>query len=57
MQDSIYHLTLKLYLICNFCIKMSRFRHQKRNVFMDVKEQCYEVKVICIFNPLMDYRS
>ena len=29
MQDSIYHMTLKSYLIREFCIKASRFRHKK----------------------------
>ena len=27
MQDSIYHMTLKLHFISKFCIKTSRFRH------------------------------
>ena len=27
MKDSIYHLTLKSHIICDFLIKMSRFRH------------------------------
>ena len=27
MQDSIYHMTLKLHYISKFCIKTSRFRH------------------------------
>ena len=42
MQDSIYHMTLKLHLICDFRVKTSRFRNVK--------------KVICIFTPLVDYR-
>ena len=29
MQDSIYHMTLKSYLIREFRIKTSRFRHKK----------------------------
>ena len=29
MQDSIYHMTLKSYLICDFRIETSRFHHKK----------------------------
>ena len=29
MQDFIYQMTLKSYLIRDFCIKASRFRHKK----------------------------
>ena len=28
MQDSIYHMTIKLHFISKFCIKTSRFRHR-----------------------------
>ena len=47
MQDSIYHMTLKLHFITKFCTKTSRFRNNKTRWSMDV---------ICIFNPLVDYR-
>ena len=33
MQDSIYHITLKLYFISEFCTKKSRFRLSKTRRF------------------------
>ena len=36
MQDSIYHMTLKLQFISKFCTETSRFRHYKTPLFMDV---------------------
>ena len=51
MQDSIYHMTLKYYFISDFFPKRQDFALRKCDIFMDVN---YEV--ICIFNPLVDYR-
>ena len=53
MQYSIYHMTLKSHLFANFEPKNHDFDIRKRDVFMDVNTCC---NVICIFNPLMDYR-
>ena len=54
MQDSIYHMSLKSIFISEFCTKRQYFSLRKRDVFMDIKAQCNEV--ICIFNPLVEYR-
>ena len=51
MQDSIYHMTLKLHFISKFCTKLSRFHHYKMLCFYG-----REHNVICIFNPLVHYR-
>ena len=37
MEDSIYHMTLKLHFISNFALKRHDFAIRKRDVFMDVK--------------------
>ena len=54
MQDSIYHMTLKLHFISKFALKRHDFAIRKRDVFMDVNALRYDV--ICIFNPLVDKR-
>ena len=36
MQDSIYHVTLKLHVISNFALKRHDFAIIKRDVLMDV---------------------
>ena len=54
MQDSIYHMTLKSHLICDICIKTSRFRHKKMQRFNG--RQRITLQVICLFNPQVDYR-
>ena len=51
MQDSIYHMILK----SHFCIKTSRFRLQETRRFYG-RQRIYNVEVICISNPLVEYR-
>ena len=53
MQDSIYHMTLKSDFISKFALKGHNFTIRKCGVFMD-KAKRYDI--ICIFNPLADYR-
>ena len=55
MQDSIYHVTLLRIVLANFAPKHHDFAISKRDVFMEVNDVIYDV--ICIFNPLVDYRS
>ena len=51
MQDSIYHTTV---FICNFRTKCKNFRHELRDVVMDVINNVTQrIQVICIFNPLV----
>ena len=54
MQDSIYYMTLKSHFISKICTKTSRFRQKKTQCFINVNAKRYDV--ICIFNPLVDYR-
>ena len=36
MQDSIYHMTLKLHFISKFCTEMSQFHYYETQYFMDI---------------------
>ena len=53
MQDSIYHMTLKLQFISKFALKGHDFAIRKCDIFMDVNASRYDI--ICIFNPQVDY--
>ena len=53
MQDSVYHMPLKSYLINDF---REHFAIRKRDVSVEVNAQHKKcIKVICIFNPTVDY--
>ena len=52
MQDSIYHMTLKSHFISKFALKGHDFAIRKRDVLWTSTHN----DVICIFNPLVDYR-
>ena len=58
MQDSIYHMALNCYFICNFAVRCN-FSTIKKCGVNEVTVLCYCHSNLhtCILNLLMDYRN